>query len=219
MSANRWLAMVSSLLGLAGCGWTGPTERAPTLPVAERAAEPTLLLETFDCRGTPEAQGKTIVSVTSVGQEALGAMDRFIAGLNRAVKPIRAGHVNACGIFGRGFDAAWSATAVDPIWVRSLTEKTGARSVLITAVSSTYKCTNDGLSAGGTYVEYGTSRCYEPEVDIAAVIVDAQGRALWRSRRRATMAGPDYAPPLVGEGVAAVFESVPIGDIIGEPNR
>ena len=182
-------------LACVGC-WAGGGQLKPgTAPSG--VPSPTLMTRAVDCRGNvgDQAAGKTVAAQTDYGAQMLSVVDGGVLSFGPALPPFSS---SVCGSL---FDADaqdsddWSAPR-PPIAIARLLERYDAKSVLVPAVISEWRC----VSAG----ELSTS-CTEASVTVVAYLFTTDG-VIWKSRAHRGIG--NETPDLAG-GVEKLFEDAP----------
>ncbi len=198
----------------AGCAWSGPTFRSKSLAEG-RAPGPTLVLQPWYCGGEPyTGNSNQIIVETATAEYAYADLSAYASALEpRGPADVRP-PAGACGDI-RPQRIREGDRMVPAAWARSVASSAGASSLLLMTVDTTWKCTNEGETIGGTFIAFGISRCYEHRTTLGAALVDTEGRVLWSAFRSASMGHPDQAPPQPRNGVAALVEELPIASTVG----
>ncbi len=180
-------------------------------------AEPTLVTVPMRCSGGPspaEYGDNQVYLVSNTAEIAYASLLSFVHDLGPRSPAGVTPPGGTCELMRRG-GRLRNHPPLDPAWATAVTREHGAESILVLSVHANWKCTNEGVQTEAGYLEAGFARCYESETTLVALLVDRQGRPLWKSRRSGTMGHPDQAPPQPSLGLAKLLEDVPLGRVVG----
>lgn len=150
-----------------------------------------------------------------MSREATVQLRRYVRALSTGAALLKPspGFIEAIcsSLLGNGFGGDWSAATLPPELLATAVSETGSRSLLLAAAGSAWHCRDSRVHLGSStnFIRTGGQDCFEKRTTLAAMIIDHEGRPLWRSRRFDGMAGPVHAPPDTAAGVLSLFEDVP----------